>query len=214
MTETQDITARAIGYQENLDSQILDYLGRRGISDHSIDKYSIGYCSNNLSMMHNRVTFPLRGTSGETIAIQGRYLGSTEGVPKYWNTPYSKGSHLYGFYECFNLIKEYKFCVIVEGPIDAVTFNQMGIPAVALWGLQCTPTQAFMLASCCDFVVSCLDGDKAGFVASENIDKRMSKYNISVYKYQTEAKDINEDWVNDPKRASKRIRDFIFSLYE
>lgn len=214
MTETADITARAIDYQAELDSHILKYLANRGILDSSIDKYCIGYCNNKLSMMYNRVTFPLLSVTGETTAIQGRYLGNTEGVPKYWNTPYAKNNHLYGFYECFNLIKEYKFACIVEGPIDAITFNQMGIPAVALWGLQFSPTQGFMLASCCDFVVSCLDTDKAGHLAMENIDKRLEKYKIPAHRYRTEAKDINEDWVNDPKRANKRIRDFIFSLYE
>jgi DNA primase len=113
----------------------------------------------------DRVMFPIRAVSGETIGFGGRVLDS--GEPKYLNSPetpvFVKGRELYGLCESRAGIRARGHALVVEGYMDVVALAQMGFDnAVATLGTACTEEHVRKLFRFTDAVVFSFDGDAAG----------------------------------------------------
>lgn len=113
----------------------------------------------------DRVMFPIRSVSGETIGFGGRVLDDSK--PKYINSPetpvFSKGRELYGLYEARQALREKGYALVVEGYMDVVALAQLGLPnAVATLGTACTAEHVSKLFRFTDAVVFSFDGDAAG----------------------------------------------------
>ncbi len=113
----------------------------------------------------DRVMFPIRAVSGETIGFGGRILD--RGEPKYLNSPetpvFVKGRELYGLYESRAGIRARGHALVVEGYMDVVALAQMGFEnAVATLGTACTEEHLRKLFRFTDAVVFSFDGDAAG----------------------------------------------------
>lgn len=119
---------------------------------------------------------------GEVVAHIGAAL-SKDQEPKYLNSvgDWAK-QHFYGFDEALVLSKKWaersyrNFCVIVEGPADALVLMQNGIPAMANIGVDTwSPEKATLLAALFDIVFPCGDGDKPGRELNKSIKDSLGK---------------------------------------
>lgn len=113
----------------------------------------------------DRIMFPIRSVTGETIGFGGRVLD--QGEPKYLNSPetpvFVKGRELYGLYESRAGIRARGHALVVEGYMDVVALAQAGFEnAVATLGTACTEDHVRKLFRFTDAVVFSFDGDAAG----------------------------------------------------
>jgi len=177
-----------IGFSQG---DILNTLLQKGFTEETIVKSGLvkppdnpsevtesGNRSRYYEYMNGRVVFPIRDRQGKTLAFGGRILDEGR-QPKYLNTPesvvYTKGRHLYGFYEGNQSIRKTSEIVIVEGYLDVVVAHQMGIQnAVSCLGTAFTEYHASLVKK--TFVrriALVFDPDAAGLMAavraSENL---------------------------------------------
>ena len=117
-----------------------------------------------------RVMFPIQSVSGRTIAFSGRTL-KADNPAKYVNSPdteiYRKSNILFGIYYAKNEISRQNECIIVEGNIDYVMLQQLGIHnVVAPCGTALTVQQVRLIRKFTDNILLMNDGDSAGIHAS------------------------------------------------
>ena len=117
-----------------------------------------------------RVMFPIQSVSGRTIAFSGRTL-KADNPAKYVNSPdteiYRKSNILFGIYYAKSEISRQNECIIVEGNIDYVMLQQLGIHnVVAPCGTALTVQQVRLIRKFTENVLLMNDGDSAGIHAS------------------------------------------------
>lgn len=138
------------------------YLGERGISKRVQEKFKIGRMEDS----KGEVSFPWTDeVTGEIVSIKHR---STAGKYMYYE-PGGRGINtlVYGLHEA----KNEDYVVIVEGEIDAMSFVQAGINAVAVGTNSISRTQVEKIKyQYFDTIYLGGDGDEAGF----NLDKEVS----------------------------------------
>ena len=140
------------------------------------------------SFTSNRLIFPLRDTLGNFVGFGGRILPSQElnSHSKYINTPssevFSKSLFLYNLHNAIPYIQSNKYCVLVEGNMDAVSLFMYGIYNVAApCGTAFTDTHALLLKCFTNTVIVCYDADFAGEKNAQKTIKTLAKANISSY---------------------------------
>lgn len=133
-----------------------------------------------------RVMFPIQSVSGRVIAFSGRTL-KADNPAKYVNSPdteiYRKSNILFGIYFAKQEISRRDSCIIVEGNIDFVMLQQLGIHnVVAPCGTALTVQQVRLIHKFTDNIILMNDGDKAGINASlKDIDLILQEgLNVSV----------------------------------
>lgn len=117
-----------------------------------------------------RVTFPIHTVSGRVVAYSCRTL-SADVSPKYINsadTPlYSKTRSLLGLYYAKAAIAKHDKCYLVEGNLDVITLQQLGIEnVVASCGTSLTVEQIRLIHRFTSNLTIMYDGDKAGIKAA------------------------------------------------
>ena len=117
-----------------------------------------------------RVMFPIQSVSGRTIAFSGRTL-KADNPAKYVNSPdteiYRKSNILFGIYYAKQDISRKNECIIVEGNIDYVMLQQLGIHnVVAPCGTALTVPQVRLIRKFTENILLMNDGDSAGIHAS------------------------------------------------
>lgn len=146
----------------NLDhnTEAMDYLYRRGITDETIELFQIGFESNPSSKLCGRIVFPFFDIYGKIVGWSGRAL-SPALEPKYWNSPEIDKNALFGLYQSIDLLHaNYPMgCVVVEGQLDAISLRQVGIPAIALFGKSMNDNQLFLLRRWTNKIVLFVDSD-------------------------------------------------------
>ena len=122
---------------------------------------------------------PYRDLYGRVVAIVGRSLLNDKereaiGVPKYKNTVFTKGSHLFGLNDARNsIIKEDK-AYVVEGQFDMIKAFEKGITnVVAVGNSNITGYQLGLLRRYTNNIVLLFDTDEAGRMGA---DKAMGKF--------------------------------------
>lgn len=118
-----------------------------------------------------RLMFTLKDIRGNVVGFAGRILDPKEKEAKYINTAetpvYIKGDILYGMDITKEDIKKEKFCVIVEGEIDAIRSYQAGVKnVVAIKGTALTDGQLRLLKRYTENLTMSLDADFAGDAAA------------------------------------------------
>lgn len=161
----------SLGYAP-VGNRLTRYLASEGIN--SRDSILCGLLAENPSGSHydkfrNRIMFPIRSLSGQTIAFGGRILG--EGVPKYLNSPetplYNKSSHLFALDRARAHIRRAGFGILVEGYLDCIAPFQFGVRnIVASLGTSLTRRQVKMLGRFTRNVIINFDPDSAGKAAT------------------------------------------------
>ncbi len=179
-----------------------------------------------LVFMHNgrptdrfrgRIMFPLYDHRGNLQGFAGRILPALDkgNVGKYINSPetilYKKSNGLFGLWFTRKDIKQKKYAILVEGPLDAIASYQGGVKNVAaIQGTALTQEQVKLLSRFTKKIIFCLDSDFAGDAAerrgiqmaeNEGLEVRVAKL--------TQYKDPGEAAISDPKGFRKTIDEAI-----
>lgn len=136
----------------------LDRFARwRGIPRRGLERYRLGKYAGNLAI-------PVLDKDGKVVNI--RYRRPDDGEPRYWGVPGLNQSLIYG--EATIPANPWKWAgrvlALVEGELDTVALQQIGIPAIAFtngagWKNE---RQALLDSLEFDWLVSLLDRDEAG----------------------------------------------------
>src|SRR5713101_8157831 len=142
---------------------------------------------------------PFHDAYGKIIALVGRSLLTESdrnkvGIPKYKNTIFMKGHHLFGLYENKNSIILKDSVYVVEGQFDLIKAVGRGITnIVALGNYYMTPYQFSVITRYTNNIVLLLDNDEAGGKGRKRIVEKFGKLaNISNQYIPTGYKDIDE----------------------
>jgi DNA primase len=145
------------------------YLGERGVSVETAQKFGVGFFPGKGSM-HGRIVIPIHNPKGELVAYAGRSIDGSE--PRYkFPAGFHKSLELYNVHR----VKDEVSVVLVEGFFDCMKVTQAGFPCVALMGSTMSDAQEEIIREHFAHVVVMLDGDEAGRGASEGIADRLRK---------------------------------------
>lgn len=180
-------------YQEQLkdNEEVQQYLYSRGLTKETIQRFSIGYASQNhvvtvllqkytidilkksgivssgtFDRLRNRIIFPILNEKHQTIAFAGRALGDEQ--PKYINSSetdiFQKNLTLYNIN---NISSKTLEIFLVEGYMDVIMMNQCGLSnVVSSMGTSISKGQLFTIFRRTKTLYLVLDGDQAGQIAT------------------------------------------------
>ena len=112
---------------------------------------------------YDSAMFPIYDLYSNVIGISCRSLQGRKDLPKYINTVYAKGAHLYGFQSTWKDCLEAKKVYVVEGNVDTLQMWQSGIKnVVGMLGSNLTFNQICILSRFVEDIVLVPDGDNAG----------------------------------------------------
>lgn len=154
----------------------------------------------NYSPMENHnLILPYRDVHGKIVALVGRSILSDEqrqllNIPKYKNTTFKKGKHLFGLFESKPEIIKKNLVVVVEGQFDCIKAHSKGLNnIVALGSSSMTFDQFALITRYTNNIILMLDNDNAGKIGTERIMKLYSNYaNITTRSFPKNFKDIDE----------------------
>lgn len=114
------------------------------------------------SIFTGRIIFPVRDEFGRFISITGRTLVEGE-KPKYYNTDFEKGNHLYGLYQALEEIRKRNIVYVFEGNADVVSAHQFGIKnTVCVMGTAFRDDHLILLSGYTKNIVLIFDNDSGG----------------------------------------------------
>jgi DNA primase len=127
-----------------------EWILNRRITEETAKTFQLGFCMPQHAtlprMFWGRVTFPIFDAFGNCIALAGRSLDGAP--PKYYNTRYPKGKHLYGLHLAYKAIVQQDFAWVVEGYTDVIILHQHGIHnVVGMLSSHLTEEQSWLLHS-------------------------------------------------------------------
>jgi DNA primase len=115
----------------------------------------------------DRVMYPIRTSSGQTIAFSGRLLTTNSDLPKYLNSPeteiFNKRKILFNLDLARSNIRSDQPAILFEGFMDVITAFQAGIKSgIASMGTSLTEQQIYDIKRITHHVIICYDGDTPG----------------------------------------------------
>jgi len=117
-------------YRDQLDNEVLAYLATRGIRRDTAHRFWIGRNC-------RRLTIPcfVRNGSLMVYGIKKRWIGQPPEsyIDTYTMEPGSQGAAIFNFDRLLSK-RKWPFFLIIEGLLDCVLLDQLGIPAVAPFG--------------------------------------------------------------------------------
>jgi DNA primase catalytic core len=147
-------------------------------------------------MENHNLLIPYKDMYGNIIAAVGRTILNDEQrgeSPKYKNTSFKKGNHLFGLYEAKTSILKNDKAYVVEGQFDCITAHDKGMDnVVALGSSSMTFEQFALLLRHTKNIALILDNDDAGRAGVKRIIDNYGKHaNISVVELPKPYKDID-----------------------
>jgi DNA primase len=155
----------------------LEYFYSRGIMDHTIQEFSLGY-----SVNQNMVTVPLRSPDGMLVGLIGRSIESKQ-FKNSANLPRNK--------TLFNINRAKKHggkIIVCESSFDAILISQAGFPnVVATLGAHLSKEQVQLLNRYASTIIIMTDNDEAGRKLGDNIATQLKNKNVlwGLYDYDT-----------------------------
>ncbi len=134
------------------------------------------------NFFNNNLIMPFKNVFGDIVSIVGRtVLGEEErkelGVPKYMNTDFKKGRHLFALNEAKQTIIEKNEAFVVEGQFDCIQAFNKGIKnVVAIGSSNMSSDQLALLGRYTDNIKLLLDNDGAGEKGREKAHKKFDQY--------------------------------------
>jgi DNA primase len=189
---------------------ILEYLKKRKITRKTIDKFYLGSFPTDLRtllkefnpdfLLKNGILYqadkspfslypliiPIWDVNNNFIGIGGRSMMSDEerkltGYPKYKNSQYDKGNHLFGLNYAKQSIREKDKAITVEGYFDVISSHQAGLTnVVATSGTYLSARQTMLLSRYTENINILFDNDGPGQRASEKYLKRCATDGVSL----------------------------------
>ena len=121
--------SRVWEYHRNLDGQVLGYLASRGIRRDIASRFLVGKHG-------HRLTIPCIVRNGHNVCygIKKRWIGDPPEpwIDRYTMEPGSQGKAIFNYDRLAS--QPWSYVVIVEGVLDCILLDQMGIPATAPFG--------------------------------------------------------------------------------
>jgi DNA primase len=163
------------------------YMYKRGLSNHIIEMFDIGYDKETDS-----ITFPVKDINGNTVFVARRAVRFI-----WFNYPSGSDKPVYGAY----LFRDgnFKQCYITESFFNCLTLWKFRLPSVALMGtgsaeqykiLDNLPVREYVLA---------LDPDSAGYKGMDKLRKNLSdRHLIRQIEYldERDVNDLQEEFLN------------------
>jgi DNA primase len=176
-----------IGYSPNTGHALLDFLKSKNFSETEMEQAGLisHRYNNSADMFRGRIMIPLADGQGRIIGFTARALKDSPNAPKYINTPqtilYDKSRHIYGFHLAKTAIHRNKYAVLVEGNLDVIASNQVGVEqVVATAGTALTEYQLKALSRLTSDIRLCFDADSAGIAATERAIPIASKVGVTL----------------------------------
>lgn len=176
-----------LGYAPEGGIHLVNTMRELGYSDEEIIRAGLAVRGDNADVIYDRfrdrLIFPIQDSQGEVLGFSGRSLANGK-EPIYLNSPdtivFSKQSALYGIYQA----KDSKrgFLLLVEGVIDVVTLNALGIDnAVTCVGASLTSEHAKLISRYTRQVILFYDNDSAGRKAAKRAIEILKGNGLSVF---------------------------------
>ena len=136
----------------------------------------------------NRIMFPLYDLDGRVIAFSGRIYNKSDDS-KYINTKetkiFIKGNTLYNYHNAKKLARKEKSIIIVEGFMDVIRLNSVGIEnVVATMGTAVTKMQASLIEKLAPNIILMFDGDEAGNKATQSYLENYNNSNVQIVRLE------------------------------
>jgi DNA primase len=150
------------------------YLGGRGISKETAEKFGVGFFAGRGSM-HGRIVIPIHDENGQLLAYAGRSIDDSE--PKYkLPNGFHKSLVLYNLHRSRESIgPKAPIIVLVEGFFDCIKVYEAGYPCVALMGSSLSLEQEELISVYFNRAVLLLDGDEPGQLATDECLRRLGR---------------------------------------
>lgn len=161
-----------------------------------------------------RLIFPIRDIYGRAVGFSGRTLSNEK--PKYINTHFKKGKHLYGLDLAYQEIIRLNVAAIVEGYTDVIACRRLGFKnVVAVMGTAITRKHINLLSRYTDRLVVLLDDDVAGSESSRKFLKEKAPDPLVMKVFQKFVPHGYNDIDKMAKDAPLEARSFLKeTLYE
>jgi DNA primase len=229
----QTIKQFQLGFSPMDGETIPKFLKKKGFSGQEIIKSGIAFQTkrgNLWDRFRGRLVFPLHDYRGRVIGFSGRLVPGViddDDKPKYINSPetpiYQKRTHLFGFWQTKDAIRDKNRVFVVEGETDVLSAFQADFKnVVAIKGTAFTPQQAQKIKRYADTAVFALDADFAGTEAIKRSSQVAEKVglNVEVVSLPEKYQDIDElaqKGVKKLKELTKQtepIYDFVIAKAE
>lgn len=186
-------------------SVLIDLVGEETLT--KLDLLSSGTIEDSLSPRRVLKNFfedhplimPQRDTYGKVVALIGRTLlpesiRQAKGLIKYKNTSFKKGNYLFGLYENKQAILEQGFVFVVEGQLDVIKANEVGLKNVVGLGTSSMSAYQFSVISrYSNNIRLLLDNDEPGQKGRKRIVSKFGHMaNIHDFYIPDVYKDIDE----------------------
>lgn len=155
------------------------------------------------SLFGGRIIFPIFDVYGRIIALAGRSL-SDQQKPKYFNTPFQKGKHLYGLNHGREAVIKLNRAIIVEGYFDVISSHRIEATHIfGVMGTALTLSHSVLISRYTNNLFLCLDRDNAGKASTKKyMEEAPDQLIIKVKPIQIpEGKDFDEFISKDEKKA-------------
>jgi DNA primase len=196
--------------------EALEYLFKRGLTIDFINRFELGFAPNDGTLLRkwmraekvsdaflmeagilieggsrpffrDRITFPIRNSTGSVIGFSARKYKEETFGGKYINTPetplFKKSKILFGLNHCRRRIAKERRALVVEGQIDCLRLIEAGLDlAVAALGTAFGETHSDELKKLGVRTAYLLfDGDVAGQSAASKVGDLLQKKGIEVF---------------------------------
>jgi DNA primase len=163
--------------EEHRDQPDVAYMLDRGFTPATLEDWGIGFDYDS-----QRITIPVCDADGNLVGFKGRawrkkahpkylVLGDKEGRKERYGFPtFDKSRVVFGLDRCAH--SDSQTLVLVEGEIDVMSLEVMGVPAICCGGSSMSAVQARLIRQYCDEIVLFFDSDKAGRNAVYGVDKQ------------------------------------------
>ena len=157
----------AIGYNPAGD-KLTTYLTKKGYQDKDIIEANLGRMTSSgmKDVFANRIMIPIYDGDGHAIGFTARTL-EPDSTSKYINTAetpvFRKSNVLFNLHRAKEVVREKKFMIICEGPMDVMALERGGYGnAVCSMGTATTDQQIMTIKRLTNKLLLAYDGDKAG----------------------------------------------------
>jgi DNA primase len=185
---TDDVINRfKLGYSLKNGELITNRLLNEGFSLKTIEKTGIGLIYDEKIKDNNagRVIFSISNSDGQIVGFSARQLITDKSQGKYINSPESEGGvfHksdiLYNYFNAKDDARRLKFVYVVEGFMDAIALDRIGIHnVVALMGTALTTEHIRLLRFLNCEIRLCLDNDGPGQDAMIKVASQLDKNDL------------------------------------
>jgi DNA primase len=222
---SEDVIDRfKIGYALKDGDALPNILLEKGYSLKTIEKTGIGLIYGEKIKDNNagRVIFSIMDADGQVVGFSARQIVTDKNQGKYINSPeteggvFHKSNILYNYYNAKDEARRSKFVYIVEGFMDAIAVDRVGIHnVVALMGTAFTKDHIRLLRFLNCEVRLCLDNDGPGQDAMIKICRMLDgsdiKYRLVSNSQVVNGKDSDEILKNGGPDALKNYLNNLLS---